>query len=70
MKITPEKIKAARLKAGQTQLEAARVLNPFCNTARTWNRYESGISKMSKANYFYYLSCVGIDEDEHDAAET
>ena len=38
---TTQEIKAVRLSAGLTQLQAVRILRPMSRTARTWNDWES-----------------------------
>jgi DNA-binding transcriptional regulator YiaG len=42
----PEEIRAARLRAGLTQVEAAKWVGV---TSRTWQRWEAGHSRIPKA---------------------
>lgn len=53
---TTEEIKAARLSAGLTQLQAIRVLRPASRTARTWNDWErEGGRKMPQELWELFL---------------
>ena len=51
---TPEEIKAARLRAGQTQQKAAETVHRS-DSAR-WREWESGKHKMDKAVWELYLT--------------
>ena len=56
IEVTPENIKKARLKAGQTVAQAAEIVHV---SRDAWHRWERGNRKMPLASFELYLFITG-----------
>lgn len=52
---TPQEIRRARLEAGLTQEQAARIV---CSKRLAWARWESGERKMHPVLFWYFVNAV------------